>query len=224
MTGESENAAAAGEAKLELDEVAFLEVTSLTRFGAFVDMGLDKHLLVPVAEQTHELVVGLRYPIGLYRDSSGRLAGTMRVSEMLDTPQGQFELDEWVEGEAWRDDPLLGLFVIVERAFVGLVPKSEPHTLVRGSAARFRISNVHADGKIELSLRGHAHEEIDQDAARILEVLQKTPRLRVGDRSNPDFIRRVFGLSKKAFKRAAGRLLKRGAVTLDADGCLVKGA
>ncbi|HSY22213.1 MAG TPA: nucleic acid-binding protein, partial [Polyangiaceae bacterium] len=87
----------------------------------------------------------------------------MRVSEMLGG-RGEFKLDEWVHGEAWRDDPARGLFVIVERGFVGLVPRAEPHGLSRGDAGRFRVTNILADGKIELSLRGLAHEELAGDA------------------------------------------------------------
>jgi predicted RNA-binding protein (virulence factor B family) len=204
--------------KLELGEVAFLRVTSVTDFGAFVDWGLAKELLVPFKEQTADMNVGARYPIGLYIDDTGRLAGTMRVSEMLDNRGAEWHNDEWVAGEAWREDPALGLFVIVERAFVGLVPKDEPHGLSRGDAGRFRITNVLRDGKIELSLRGHAHEERDKDATRILEVISRKNAPAVGDKSSPDEIRDLFGLSKKAFKRAVGGLLKTGAVTIDAQG------
>src|SRR5205823_3158552 len=137
----------------------------------------------------------------------GRLAGTMKVGEML-RAKGEFALDEWVEGEAWRNDPQIGLFVIVEHEFVGLVPRTEPHGLLRGEAARFRVTNVLADAKIELTLRGHAHEELDADAERIFAVLARADAPKVGDRSSPEQIRALFGLSKKAFKRAAGRLLK----------------
>lgn len=205
--------------KLERDEVAFLEVTDVNRFGAFVDWGLPKELLVPYAEQTRDLRAGERHPIGLYLDNRGRLAGTMRVSEML-RKKGQFELDEWVHGEAWRKDPDIGLFVILERRFVGLMPASEPHALRRGEAARFRVTSVLPDGKVELSLRGHAHEEVEGDAARILAVLGRKGAPRVGDRSEPEEIRALFGLSKKAFKRAVGRLLKERAVDIDPDGYL----
>lgn len=206
--------------KVELGEVAFLEVTSTTDFGAFVDWGLAKDLLVPFAQQTTELYVGARQPIGLYIDDTGRLAGTMRVSEMLGGGRVEWQLDEWVEGEAWRNEPEIGLFVIVERAFVGLVPASEPHSLSRGQAARFRVSNVLPDGKIELSLRGHAHEELANDAQKILSVLGRPGAPRVGDKSSPDDIRDAFGLSKKAFKRAAGRLLRERSVTIDDEGFL----
>lgn len=206
--------------KLELGEVRFLAVTDLTRFGAFVDWGLPKDLLVPHKEQTRELRVGDRHPIGLYLDDTGRLAGTMRVAEML-RDVADFSRDEWALGEAWRNEPELGVFVIVERSFVGLVPASEPTSLSRGQAARFRIASVLPDGKIELSLRGHAHEELENDAQRILATLARPGTPRVGDRSSPEQIRAVFGLSKKAFKRGTGRLLKQGAVQIDPEGFLV---
>src|SRR3954471_12099736 len=87
--------------KLELGEVRFLEVSDVTSFGAFVDWGLPKELLVPHKEQTRDLHRGDFHAIGLFLDDTGRLAGTMRVSEML-REKGEFDLDEWVEGEAWR--------------------------------------------------------------------------------------------------------------------------
>ena len=211
--------------KLEIGEVAFLEVTEVTRFGAFVDWGMPKELLVPFAEQTADLQAGQRHAIGLYRDDSGRFAGTMKVSEMLAHRRHDVEWreDEWVDGEAWRNDPEVGLFVIVERAFVGLVPFTEPHSLSRGQAARFRVTNILPDRKIELSLRKHAHEEVADDARAILEALRRPDAPRVGDKSSPDEIRDAFGISKKAFKRAVGRLLKERSVSIGPDGRLTVG-
>lgn len=207
--------------KLEMGEVAFLEVVALSEFGAFVDWGLPKQLLVPFARQTRRPVVGQREPIGLYRDSSGRLAGTMRVTEMLRHGASEFELDEWVEGEAWRNDPDIGLFVIVERQFVGLVPKHEPHGLSRGQGARFRVTKQLEDEKMELSLRGYAHEERASDAQKIVAALTGPRPPRISDASSPEEIRRLFGISKKAFKRAVGALLKAGTVELDRQGNVV---
>ena len=209
-------------AKLSLGEVAFLRVTDTTSFGAFVDWGLAKALLVPFAMQTKELSVGMLEPIGLYVDDSGRLAGTMRVAELLDLEKPKLGLDSWVDGEAWRNDPEIGLFVILQRRFVGLVPAAEPHRLTRGEATRFRVTHLYPDDKVELSLRAHAHEELEGDAQLLLGVLSRPGAPRVGDHSTPEELRAVFGLSKKAFKRAAGRLLKQGLVELDAQRCLVK--
>ncbi len=103
-----------------------------------------------------------------------------------------------------------------------MVPASEPHRLTRGQAARFRVSHLHEDGKVELSLRAHAHEELENDAETVLRIISKPGALPVGDHSSPEQLRELFGLSKKAFKRAAGRLLKQGLVSLDAQGCLAK--
>jgi predicted RNA-binding protein (virulence factor B family) len=110
--------------------------------------------------------------------------------------------------------------VILERRYLGLLPAREPHQLHRAQAARFRIAHILHDGKLELSLRGLGHEELDHDAARILAALSRPAAPRVGDHSSPEQIRQLFGLSKKAFKRAVGRLLKQGQVTLDSHGHL----
>jgi uncharacterized protein len=208
--------------KLELGEVAFLTVTACTEFGAFVDWGLPKELLVPFAEQTKEVHVGELHAIGLYVDNTGRLAGTMRVSELLSTTSGAFTRGEWVAGEAWRDDPEIGLFAILERRFVGLVPKHEPHALSRGQAARFRVAHVHPDGKVELSLRAHAHEELENDGRKILDLLKRPDAPKLGDRTDPEQIRALLGLSKKAFKRAVGRLLKQRLVAIDDQSHLLR--
>jgi predicted RNA-binding protein (virulence factor B family) len=207
--------------RLALGEVTFLEVTAATPIGAFVDWGLGKELLVPFAEQSKELFVGERQPFGLYVDNTGRLAATMFVSKMIEGRPPPVALDAWIEGEAWRNDPDVGLFAILERAFVGLVPASEPHGLRRGERARFRVAHIQPDGKLVLSLRQHAYQEVEADAARILAVLTAPAPPRVGDRSSPDVLRDLFGLSKKAFKRAVGRLLKDRAVTIDDQGCVV---
>jgi predicted RNA-binding protein (virulence factor B family) len=206
--------------KVELDEVAFLEVTDVAPFGAFCDWGLQKDLLVPRAEQTKDVHVGERHPIGLYVDDTGRLAGTMRVSEML-KEKPPFERDAWVRGEAWRKDPRTGIFVILERRYVGLLPASEPNELDRGEGARFRVANVLPDGKIEVSLRDVASRARVDDAQKILDVLSKPNAPEVGDRSDPETIFELFGLSKKAFKRAVGGLLKSGAASIDARGFIV---
>jgi predicted RNA-binding protein (virulence factor B family) len=204
---------------LVLGEVGFLTVTALAPFGAFFDWGMPKELLVPLKEQTRELRVGDRHPVAVYVDDTSRLAGTMRVAERLGE-RGDFTEGEWVLGEAWRKEPDLGVFVIVEKRFVGLVPAEEPNALERGVAARFRVATVLPDGKIELSLRGPAHEEIAKDAARILEVLRGAGAPRVSERSSPEELRALFGLSKKAFKRATGRLLRDGQVRIDQGGFL----
>jgi uncharacterized protein len=207
--------------KLTLGEVTFLEVTDVTPIGAFVDWGLGKELLVPYAEQSKDLYVGERQPIGLYLDKTGRLAGTMFVTDMLGAVPRRVERDQWIDGEAWRNDPDIGLFAILERSYVGVVPASEPHRLSRGDAVKFRVAHILPDGKLVLSLRQRAHKERTTDAENILAVLSRPNPPRVSDKSDPELIRSLFGLSKKAFKRAVGGLLKLRKVDLDERGFVV---
>lgn len=207
--------------KLTLGEVTFLEVTAVTSIGAFVDWGLGKELLVPYAEQSKDLYVGERQPIGLYLDKTGRLAGTMFVTDMLGAVPRRVERDQWIEGEAWRNDPDIGLFAILERSYVGLVPASEPHRLRRGDATKFRVAHILPDGKLVLSLRQRAHKERATDAENILAVLSRPNAPRISDKSDPELIRSLFGLSKKAFKRAVGGLLKDRKIDLDERGFVV---
>jgi predicted RNA-binding protein (virulence factor B family) len=209
----------APKAKLALGQVGFLEVTDEVPFGVFVDIGLPKELLVPFAEQTCEMRRGQSYAIGIAEDNQGRLIGTQRIAEMLrEAPP--YSVDDWVEGQAWRREAKLGVFIIVEKQYLGLLPESEPHDLKRGMTAKFRVSQVLTDGKIQLSLRRKAFEEMDDDAERVLTRLTQS-FFRVSDQTDPDIIRARFGLSKKAYKRAIGRLIKRGMVSLDADGYVV---
>jgi predicted RNA-binding protein (virulence factor B family) len=200
--------------------VAFVEVTQTTHFGAFVDWGLAKELLVPFAEQTAEMRKGRRYPVSVSLDPTGRLIGTMKVTEVLRASSLQLAAGDYVEGEAWREEPRLGVFVILDRRGVGLLPASEPHDLVRGDRARFRVSRVLADGKIELSLRARPEEQVEQDAAAILAHLDRNGAPPIGDHAHPEDLRRWVGMSKKAFKRAAGHLLKQRVVELDDAGHL----
>jgi len=201
---------------IALGEVAFLQFTDVQDIGAFVDWGLGKELFVPHAEQSREVFVGERHPIGLYLDKTGRLAGTMFVNEFLGNAPRR--IGEWIDGVAWRNDPDIGLFALLEKRYVGLVPASEPHRLRRGEPAKFRVAHVLPDGKLVLSLRDEAYKERATDAAIIVGVLAKPDTPPVGDRSDPELIRELFGLSKKAFKRAVGGLLKDRKVSIDAAG------
>jgi predicted RNA-binding protein (virulence factor B family) len=205
--------------KVELGEVDFLMVTDVVPFGAFVSWGLRKDLLVPLREQIRPMRVGERHAVGLYLDDTNRLAGTTRVAELLRGGR-RIALGEWAEGVAWRDEPGLGLFVILEKRTLALLPVSEPHRLFPGDPGRFRVVHVHPGGKIEVSLRGLKHEEMDGDAEKLLALIRDARAPAIGDATSPERIRELLGISKKAFKRAAGRLLKDGRAEIDPDGLL----
>jgi uncharacterized protein len=199
-------------------EVRFLEVTSETDMGVFVDWGLPKELLVPKREQPVRMRIGSRYPIALQLDRQGRLLGTGNVAELLHREPASFTIDQWVTGEAWRNDPNIGLFVILAGKWVGLLPKTEPHRQARGQESEYRINQIQPDGKLELSLRGPGAVELPGDVELVYDTLVNRRGLHVGDDTTPEQVREVFGISKKAFKRALGVLFKAGRVEFDAHG------
>ena len=199
-----------------LGEVAGLRAVDSAPMGCFVDWGLPKDLLVPKAEQTHPMTVGKMYFVSPYIDRSDRLAATMKVAKLL-RPGGGFKVDEWLSGAAYRADDKTGLFVILQQKYIAVLPVSEKHALKIGDVAQFRISRVLPDGKVEVSLRKQAREAVQEDSAKLLEALGRLPRPALGDLTPPQEIQALLGLSKKAFKRAAEKLLAQGLVVTDAQ-------
>ena len=141
----------------------------------------------------------------------------MKVRELILPPVGMAVGDQ-VEGQAWREEPGLGLFVILQRRFLGLLPAREPHRLTPGAEARFRVAEVLADGKVMLSLRAPVAEQMGVDAAQLLAHLRRPGAVPISEAWSPEQVAAVFGMSKKAFKRAIGRLFKDGLITIRSDG------
>ena len=182
-----------------------------TQFGAFVDWGLPKELLVPFASRRASSTSERAKPIGLYLDDSGRLAGTMRVTEMLRARRRDFEQDEWVRARRGAEEPEIGLFVIVERSVVGLVPAHEPHWLV---ARRRRAISRHATccPTASSSCRSAASltKSSGDDASESSTVLARPRPPRVGDKSSPDEIRDAVRPEQEGLQ-ARGRAAAQGA-------------
>lgn len=216
--------------RLLRDEIGHLEVTGLAPFGAFVDWGLPKDLLIPNRHLTAPLRVGDRICVALFVDELGRLTGTTRVRERLivggQAPDGspsphRFQVGDQVDGEAWRLEDGVGLFVILQRRVLALLPAREPTRLAPGDLARLRVAQVLPDGKVMVSERAPIHEQIDVDADAVLAYLRRPNAAVVRESWDPERVAAVFGMSKKAFKRAIGRLLKEGAVAVRPDGAVV---
>ncbi len=201
---------------LTLGEIANLKVKEITKIGAFLDWGLERDLLLPYKEQTTELKAGDYCPVALYIDKSNRLCATMRIYGRLsaDTP---YSKDDVVKGVVYDIKKEYGVFVAVDNKYFGLVPP--PEVLRRyhiGEEVEGRVVSVREDGKLNLSLRKKAYAQMGDDAAVIWEALEKAGgRLMFTDKSDPERIKEAFGMSKNAFKRAVGRLLKEGKIEID---------
>ena len=99
------------------------------------------------------------------------------------------------------------------------MPLISDNNFAVGDGVDARVKNVRADGKIELSVRDTAYNEIEGDAQKILDLLEAhNGKVCLNDNSSPEMINAELSMSKKAFKRAVGRLIKEGAVKTTDEG------
>lgn len=201
--------ATTNEPKLTLGELAILEVIDTGKNGAFLDWGLEKDLFLPFREQTGSVKKGDHVLVSLYIDKSSRLCATMKVYEKLscDSP---YQKDDMVEGIVYELSDRFGVFVAVDGKYSALIPKREVYHSYRvGEKIRARVSAVKDNGKLDLSVREKAFIQMDVDAAKLMDYMEKHGgRIPFTDKAAPEMIRKEFEMSKNEFKRAVGRLLK----------------
>ncbi len=201
--------------KLVLGEVARLKVVQVGRIGAFLDWGLEKDLLLPFREQTRNVSAGEECLVALYIDKSDRLCATMKVYHYLDT-DSPYHKDDRVSGIVYEISRNFGAFVAVDNRFSGLIPQKELYGAVKvGDSVSARVTEVREDGKLSLSIREKAYLQIDQDAEKVLQIIQSySGVLPFNDKASPETIRRETQMSKNEFKRAVGHLLKTGKIEI----------
>ncbi len=201
--------ATTNEAKLQMGEVRELTVAAVSKIGAFLDWGLEKDLFLPFKEQTRKVREGDSCLVALYVDKSSRLCATMKVYHYLKT-NSPYVIGDEVEGVIYEISGNFGVFVAVDNQYSGLIPKREAQANYKvGQKLTLRVTEVKEDGKLTLSARQKAYVQIEEDAENVLSVIEEFANvLPFDDKASPEIIQREFGLSKAAFKRAVGHLLK----------------
>ena len=194
---------------VQLGGLALMTVKDTGKIGAFLDWGLEKDLLLPFREQTRKVRSGEQILAALYIDKSSRLCATMNVYKYLKT-DSPYKKGDHVQGRVYEVSGNFGVFVAVDDQYSGLVPGREAAGKFQiGDVMEFRVTGVKPDGKLDLSARERIPEQMEEDAQMILSMLDEADGVFLfDDHASPDVIRREFGLSKNAFKRAVGRLLK----------------
>ena len=202
--------------KLSLGEVAVLRVKENGKIGAFLDWGLEKDLLLPFREQVRKVCPGEECLVALYLDKSKRLCATMKVYHYLRT-DSPYEKDQKVTGTLYEISDNFGAFVAVDNCYSALIPKKEPLGNARvGDTVEARVTEVLKDGKLSLSLREKAYIQMNEDARKLLKLLEEQGgELPGGDKSSPEKIKELTGRSKNEFKRAAGNLYKQRLVQVE---------
>ena len=203
------------EPKITIGKLAVLEVADVGRIGAFLDWGLEKDLLLPFKEQTTKVGKGDRCLVSLYIDKSGRLCATMKVYPLLRT-DSPYKKDDTVQGTVYEVSRDFGVFVAVDNKYSALIPRREVYgRMYPGQEIEARVAAVKADGKLDLSIRHRIPEQMDDDAQKIVERMERSGGvLPFTDKADPERIRDELGMSKAAFKRAVGRLLKQGRINI----------
>ncbi len=201
--------ATTAEPKITLGALAVLMVKEVGGIGAFLDWGLPKDLLLPFREQTAKVQEGDSVLVSLYVDKSERLCATMKVYHLLQT-DSPYKKDDEVDGIIYDKSDNFGVFVAVDNRYSALIPKQEAYgDLKVGNKVHARVVKVKEDGKLDLSVRQKAFLQMDADAQMIMKRMEEYGgSLPFTDKADPELIKKEFGLSKNAFKRAVGRLLK----------------
>lgn len=200
---------------LEMGQIALLRVVSVSKIGAFLDWGLEKDLFLPFKEQTVRVREGDECLVTLYVDKSERLCATMKLYHSLHTDSPYKEGDT-VRGRVYEISDNFGVFLSIDHLYSALIPKKEAQGKYKpGDEVTVRVVKVREDGKLTVSPHQKAYLQMDVDSDNIMQVLDEFAGvLPFDDHVSPEVIKREFGISKAAFKRAVGRLLKEEKITI----------
>ena len=197
------------EPRIQLGQIALLKVAEVGKIGAFLDWGLEKDLLLPFKQQTKKVNEGEECLVALYIDKSGRLCATMNVYEYLES-NAPYNVGDHVTGRVYQISEQFGAFVAVDDKYSALIPKKELYGDVKiNRIIEARVAMKKEDGRLDLAIREKAYLQMDEDAEAVYSVIQDFDgTVPFTDKADPELIKKEFGLSKAAFKRAVGKLLK----------------
>ncbi|MDK2809187.1 MAG: uncharacterized protein PWP24_1924 [Clostridiales bacterium] len=200
---------------LQLNQVAKLKVLEVGNIGAFLDWGLAKDLLLPFKEQTRRVKTGETVLVSLYIDKSERLCATMNVYKALQS-DSPYQVNDIVTATVYEPSGNFGVFVAVDDMYSAIIPKKDVfREYTAGETIEARVASIREDGKLNLSTREKIPTQMNKDVVYIYEkLLENGDFLPFHDGSDPEEIRAFFSLSKGAFKRAVGNLLKNGKIEL----------
>ncbi|MEN8248457.1 MAG: S1-like domain-containing RNA-binding protein [Bacteroidota bacterium] len=199
----------------EVGDYVALEVVATAAFGAFLEWGLEKQLLVPNSEMAQKMEVGKKYVVRIMLDyRTSRLIGVSKIEDFLKEID-LFEEGQKVSGLVYKKTDI-GYKVVIDQKGIGLLYHNQvfkPFEI--GQTVICYIDKVRDDNKIDLKLKPGGVDSIDEDAQRVLDYLQQNNGvIQLTDKSSPEDIKSELGMSKKAFKKAVGTLYKNRQVKL----------
>lgn len=204
-----------------LNEFALLRVNFVNKFGAYLDMGLEKDLFVPFKEQARPMEEGKRYVVYMSLDEkTNRLVGSSKLNQFLDNKDITVTNGEEVDLIITHFTEA-GINVIINEKHKGLLYKNEvfDEDLRPGDRIIGFIKNVRPDGKIDVTINQMGFEKIEPTSQFILDELKAgSGFIRLNDNSSPEDVKQILKMSKKTFKKAIGSLYKQKLIEIKEDG------
>lgn len=204
----------------KVGEFAYLKVVAVNRIGAFLDWGLPKDLLAPFSEQKNKMEEGRSYVVYVYEDiQSGRIAASAKLDKFLDNTPPEYNLGDEVDIIV-SEETELGFKAIVNSEHWGILYKNQVfQPLHVGQRQKAYIQKVRDDEKIDLLIEKPGYDKIDAISRKILEELEANNGfMAVSDKTSPEMIQALFGISKKNFKKAIGGLYRQRLIDFVSDG------
>jgi uncharacterized protein len=201
-------------------DIVMLEVVNVASFGAFVRWGIMKDLLVPVSQQEQRMKVGDKRFVKIYIDQqTGRAAATEKIDRFLSNFDLTVEVNEPVDLVIVRKTEI-GWVAIINNKHMGLLHFDEVfRELEVGEKTKGFIKNIRPDNKIDLAFGTRGYSKVVDDESRIMNMLRENGGfLPYSDKSDPETIYRVFGISKKTFKMILGALYKKRSIVFADQG------
>ncbi|MFD1007759.1 CvfB family protein [Oceanisphaera ostreae] len=200
-------------------QFASLKVVTTNRLGAFLDWGMKKDIFVPQRSQARPMEEGRHYVVYLYLDHEGRMVASSKLDSFLSRELPTYRPGDEVDLLV-AEQTQLGFKAVVDNQFWGLLFRSDISGRVpMGLSSKGYVKQVRDDGKIDLTLFKLGPGKVDDAAQAVLDKLERAGgSMQVNDKTDPDTIFRLFGISKGTFKKAIGGLYKQGHIVIEVNG------
>lgn len=206
--------------KMREGQLGYVKVISVTRDGGFVDIGAERGVFLPYSQMRGHVSPNQLVWVKLYRDKSGRPAVTMRVEDDMQKaskPAEGLKIGDKVTGTVYNILPD-GFFIFTNQRFIAFIHRSEVPggRLDFGQEVTCRVTFIREDGRLNCSMRLQKENALVADADEIYNFLVKRGgKMPYCDSTPLEIIKQKFGISKAAFKRALGHLMKQGKIRQD---------
>ncbi len=202
--------------KAMVGEFACLRVVTNSAAGAFMDWGLESDLFAPKSQQQDNMREGKSYVVFIFlSEKNNRITASSKLDKFLDLQPPQYEEGEAVDLLIYSKTDL-GYSAVVNSSHTGMIYQNEVfQNLAIGQRLQGYIKKIREDFKIDLRLHQTGYQRVDDISQAILNTIKNSGGMvSVTDKSPPEDIYAMFGVSKKVFKKAIGGLYKKRLIVI----------